>query len=123
VGLKEDIEQESGAGDYFVNDDGSMDRIVPIPAAVRAYAVKHGIPLKPDHIPAPGLTELEEHFNAAPKTDQIQDSSGAFATNELEALDPKNHDPVCVCNTCQNDRLAKRTGDKKSPGYLIKKWL
>lgn len=39
-------------GDYIVNEDGSMDRLMPVPEAVRKEAEKRGIKLKPDHIPA-----------------------------------------------------------------------
>lgn len=41
-----------GLGDYLVNEDGSMDRIVPVPEAIRIEAQRRGIKLKPDHIPA-----------------------------------------------------------------------
>jgi hypothetical protein len=49
--------------DYVVNDDGSMDRIVPIPEHIREMAEKKGYKLKPDHIPA----DMVDYYNRLPE--------------------------------------------------------
>jgi hypothetical protein len=58
----DDDEDGPGMGDYVVNEDGSMDRIAPVPESVRREAERRGVPLKPDHIPA----DQVEHYDRLP---------------------------------------------------------
>ena len=54
------MSDDGGLGDYVVNEDGSMDRIVPIPEEVRREAARRGIPLKPDHILAEEVARYDQ---------------------------------------------------------------
>lgn len=73
---------DGGLGTYWENEDGSMDRIVPITEQERRFAEQNGYKVMPDHMTAAEVKEFE-----ARRRKFLSGSSGSPAPKDKAALE------------------------------------